>query len=623
MNEEVRIWIERVTKAENKWQEYHDLIDEIRSYYTNKRRTNKQNVFWSSIETLKPFIYFRPPVPYVARKEKNENPILDAACRILEKALNASLESQDFDGVIKYARNDYLLLGLGLTYEKVNPVFKQVMVEDIDESGEKVLVKTDVLEDVFISTNYIDPKKILIDDMRVRVWEDVDWVAQKIEMTKAEAAAQFGYEAAIRLLKNPADLEEREREICVYKIWDKKSRKIIYLSKEVPDEFLRTDDDVLNISGFFPFPKPVFATLANEGVIPVPDYVQIKCLLDELDGVNARMQLVQQALKVSGAYDGSFPELANILNKDVTLVEISDFDKLRDKGGISGIMEFAPIGQYVTTLQALAERRKMLLEAVFEITGVSDIMRGTSLPNETATAVTKKTNFGTLRNQERQNDFQRFVTDILKIKAELICEQMPAPKLAEFGGQIEPQYLDEAIKLLKQDKLRNLTLGIETDVAFKQSEEAVKMNEAVLRIHQMVLGAFGIVSAQPLLLPLYEQMIESLTVTLPQARQFSGIIEKVFEDIKTATAQKNEIPQPTPDMIKAKAEILKNQNDFEIKRQANAIKQEEVNLKKQIEADKVALTNKEMDLQAVLQAAKLAHDKEGKTNISTGYVKGF
>lgn len=625
MNEEVEIWIERVTKAENQWQDYHDLIDEIRGYYTNKRRTNKQNVFWSSIETLKPFIYFRPPVPYVARKEKNENPILDAACHILEKALNASLESQDFDGIIKYARNDYLLLGFGLTYEKVNPVFKEVMVEALDDAGEKVFYRKDVLEDVFISTNYIDPKKIIIDGTNVRVWEDVAWVAQKIEMTKAEAAAQFGYEAALRLLKNPDDLEEQERETCVYKIWDKKSKKIIYLSKEVPDEFLRVDDDVLNISGFFPFPKPVFATLANEGVIPVPDYVQIKCLLDELDGVNVRMQLVQQALKVSGAYDGSFPELANILNKDVTLVEISDFDKLREKGGISGVMEFAPIGQYVTTLQALAERRKMLLEAVFEITGVSDIMRGTSTPNETATAVTKKTNFGTLRNQERQNDFQRFVTDILKIKAELICEQMPAAKLAEFGGQIEPQYLDAAITVLKQDKLRNLTLGIETDVAFNQSEESMKINAVVAKIHQMVTGAFGILSAQPLLLPLYEQMIESLTVTLPQARQFSGIIEKVFEDIKAEMAQKEEEPKPTAEMIKAKAEILKNQNDFEIKRQANAIKQEEVNLKRQIEADKVALTNKEMNLQAGLEAAKLRQQNKGevKTNISTGYVKGF
>lgn len=618
MNEEVLKWIDRIEKAESCWRDYYDLIDEIRNYYTNKRRKNKQNIFWSSIETLKPFIYFKPPVPYVQRKDKKENAVLDAACQILEKALVSDLEKQDFDGVIKYARNDYLTIGLGLTYEKVNTVFKKTILPRADGTDEKIL---EVLDDISILTNYIDPKNVVIDCTHVRVWEDVSWVAQKIEMTKAEVIEQFGIETANGLLRDGGEDEEMERETCVYKIWDKKNKKILYLSKEIGERFLRVDEDVLNISGFFPFPKPVFATLSNDGVIPVPDYVQIKCLLDELDGVNTRMQLVQQALKVSGAYDGSFPELANILNKDVTLVEISDFEKIREKGGLSGFMEFAPIEQYINTLQALAERRKMLIGAIFEITGVSDIMRGNSSPSETATAVNKKTNFGTLRNQDRQNDFQRFVTDVLKIKAELICEQMPADELKKFGNGVNPEYLEAAVVLLKEEKLRNLTLGIETDVAFNQSEEEAKTNQAVIKIHQMIMGAFGVISAQPLLLPLYKQMIESMVVTLPQARQFASVVEGVFEEIQKDFSKKDD--KPEPEMLKAQLELLKNRNDFEIKKQANAIKQEEVDLKKQIEADKVALTKKEMNLQAGLEAAKLARGDKSKTNISTGYVKGF
>lgn len=618
MIDEVSKWIGRLTTAEEKWQEYYDLIDEIRDYYTNKRRKNKQNVFWSSVETLKPFVYFKPPMPYVQRKDKKENPIQDAACQILEKALIANLEKQDFDGVIKYARNDYLTIGFGLTYEKVNTVFKKMTLTKTGD--EDALLQTEVLDDVSVLTNYIDPQKVVIDCTHVHVWEDVEWVAQKIEMTKAEVLEQFGEDAATELLGDASNEEQRQRETCVYKIWDKKHKRILYLSKEVLSRFLRVDDDVLNISGFFPFPKPVFATLSNNGLIPVPDYVQIKCLLDELDGVNNRMRLVQQALKVSGAYDGSFPELANILSQDVTLVQISDFEKVREKGGISGFMEFAPIEQYVNTLQALAERRKMLIGAIYEITGVSDIMRGNSNPTETATAVTKKTNFGTLRNQDRQNDFQRFLTDVLKIKAELICEQTPAEKLAQFGAHLKAEDVKAAIILLKTEKLRNLTLGIETDVAFNLSEEEARTNAAVMKIHQLVVGAFGVISAQPLLLPLYKQMIESMVATLPQARQFMSVIESIFENVKRELLNKN---QPDPEMMKAQIELLKHQNDYEIKRQANAIKQEEVNLKKQIEADKVALTNREMNLQAGLEAAKMVRGDKSKTNISTGYAKGF
>lgn len=619
INDEVSKWIERVTKAEEKWQEYYDLIDEIRDYYVNKRRKNKQNVFWSSVETLKPFIYFKPPMPYVERKDKKENGVLDAACQILERALTANLEKQDFDGVMKYARNDYLTIGFGLTYEKVNSVFKKVMIEKNDAEGG--FTETEILDDVSVLTNYIDPQKVVVDCVHVRVWEDVQWVAQKIEMTKNEVIEQFGDGPASELLGDLVDDQQGEIETCVYKIWDKKNKKILYLSKEVSSRFLRVDDDVLNISGFFPFPKPVFATLANEGVIPVPDYVQIKCLLDELDGVNNRMRLVQQALKVSGAFDGSFPELANILNQDVTLVQISDFEKVREKGGIKGFIEFVPIEQYVRTLQALAERRGMLINAIFEITGVSDIMRGNSNPSETATAVNKKTNFGTLRNQDRQNDFQRFLTDVLKIKAELICEQTPEDQLARFGSHLKPEDVKAAVVLLKTEKLRNLTLGIETDVAFNLSEEEMRTNAAVMKIHQMVIGAFGVISAQPLLLPLYKQMIESMVATLPQARQFAGVVSSVFENVQEDLLKKDDKPEPA--VMKAQLELLKNKNDFEIKKQTNAIKQEEVNLKKQIEADKVALTNKEMNLQAELEAAKLAHGDQSKTNISTGYVKGF
>ena len=147
----------------------------------------------------------------------------------------------------------------------------------------------------------------------------------------------------------------------------------------------------------------------------------IKADLDELNSVIERMRLTMKALKVTGAYDNAFSNLANILNKDVTLLALSDFDKLKDAGGLKGVVDFMPIEQYVTALQALAQRRDDLVKNIFDITGVSDIMRGNSNASETATAVTKKTNFGTLRNQDRQNDMQRFIRDIYRLKAEIIC----------------------------------------------------------------------------------------------------------------------------------------------------------------------------------------------------------
>jgi hypothetical protein len=630
MNDEVKKWIDRISSAEKKWQVYHDLIKDIREYYKNEKKKNKQNIFWSSIETLKPFIYFKPPVPYVERKSKTANAVEDAACKMLEKALNQNLEAQDFDGVIKYARNDFLISGLGLTYEKYVPSFKTVVSEVID-GDMAVMRQMEVLDSAKVETAYIDPQKLIFDCNHVNVWEDCEWVAQIIEMTKGEVIEQFGKDIADKLIDKLNPLEnELDKATNVYRIWDKKDGKIIYLSKEVKDEFLRVDKDVLKIEGFYPFGKPLFATLANDGLIPVPDYSEIKCQLDELDGVNSRMKLTMQALKVSGAYDGSFPELANLLDKDVTLIQVSDFDKIREKGGIDGFVGFMPIGQYIDALQALAERRAQLMQAIYEITGVSDIMRGNSDPSETATAVNKKTNFGTLRNQDRQNDMQRYLTDVLKIKAEIICEMWTPELLAQYAEpDTAPDVLMAAIELLKTDKIRNLTLGIETDTSFMQDEEADKTLNAVKTIHEMITAAFQTVSAQPALLPLYKQMIDSVVVTLPNTRQFSAAIDATFARIEAELAQPDQ-EQPSPDMIRAQADMaraqadqVKNQNEFAIKQEANAIKQEEVALKKKIEDNKVMMANKEAEMQFALKQEELARQGQTNENITTGYVGAF
>lgn len=636
MSDEVKLWIDRISSAGKKWDKYHELIKEIREYYKNDNNKNKQNIFWSSIETLKPFIYFKAPTPYVERKNKRSNPVEDVACRILEKALISNLDKQDFDGIIKYARNDYLLSGLGLTYEKFEPVIEQVsqQSETIDPvSGEVIVqnISAEVMTDAKTETTYIDPKKILFDVNHVAVWEDCEWVAQIIEMTKREAIEQFGEEIAAQIVERGFSLEEElDRSVDVYRIWDKKGKRIIYLAKEVKDRFLRVDEDILKIEGFYPFPKPVFATLANDGLIPVPDYSEIKCQLDELDGVNKRMQLTMQALKVTGAYDGAFPELADILNKDVTLVQVSDFDKIREKGGIDGFVGFMPIGQYIEALQALAERRAQLINAIYEITGVSDIMRGNSNPEETATAVTKKTNFGTLRNQDRQNDFQRYLTDVLKIKAEIICEMYTPELLSQYAEQgTNPEVVMAAIQLLKTDKIRNLALGIETDTSFLQSEEMEHTTNAVKTIHEMVTAAFPAISSQPALLPLYKQMVEAMVVTLPAARQFNTAIEEVFTRIEQELAQPDE-NEPNPDMIRAQADMVraqadqvKNENEYQVKQEANAIKQEEVKLKKQAEDNKVMMANKEAEMQFALKQEEIARQGHTNENIPTGYVGGF
>lgn len=613
--ERVDRWQKRLSRAEEYWKPFHDLIEETRKYYGNEKNKNKHNIFWASVEIMKPFLYFKQPRPYADRREKSSDPVIAAACRIIENALVWDLAQFDFDSAVKYARNDFLISGMGILEEKYEAEMQSAEVD-----GEISEIKRSER----VVTSYFDPADFLADSEKVGIWEDAGWAARKIWMTKQEVIDAFGEEVR-NLIVEPGEKDYQGKDTLIYKVWDRETAKIYWISKECKTKFLKVSDDLLKLPGFFPFPKPIFATQRNDSLLPVPDYAEIKSLLDELDGVTNRMKLTMKALKVSGAYDSAFPELGNILNKDVTLVSIPDFDKLREAGGLRGIMDFAPIEQYLNVLKQLSERRQQLKAELFELTGVSDIMRGNSNPNETATAVKQKTNFGSLRNQDRQNDMQRFLTDLFKIKAEIICERFSEETLAGFlpeNNVYPPEVVWKAVQYLKTEKLSGMALGIETDTAFNQDAEAQKAMETVKAINDMVKIAFEVISAQPLLLPLYKQMMISVVATLPNARQFESVIEQTFAKIGSQLSQPKP-PQPNPQLLAVQNQAQKNAQEFAVKKEQNQIKSQELALKKQIEDNKVAMQNKEAEMQFALKQEQIAAGNAVTANISTGYVKGF
>ena len=610
---EVEEWIKKISAAEKKYGAYYNLIKETRSFYKDnnglRQNDGHYNIFWSTIETMKPFLYFKQPRPYIERSNKTASAVENAACEILSKALAWDLEKFDFDSVVKYARNDFLISGCGIIWERYRPEFKKV-----SSPGEKEN-EVEIKSSEKVISEYVNPEQFLADCDKVGIWEDVTWIARKIFMTKQEAIDAFGEKNCLELVKY-GEQDYQNKETCIYEIWDKNSRKVYWLSKEKDSDFLKVIDDPFHLSGFFPCPKPIFATLTNDSIIPVPDYCLIKELLSELNGINSRMRLTMQALKVSGAYDNSFPELAGIFNKDVTLVAAKDFQRLKDAGGLRGILDFIPIEQYVTALQQLATRRQDIITQIYEVTGVSDIMRGNSDAGETATAVAKKTNFGTLRNQDRQNDMQRFIKDLFCIKAEIICELFSKDTLVGFLSPDKRQnkaLADAAVALLKNEKMRGMLLEVETDNVFNADEEAVKTLNGVKTLGDLINAALPVVSQQPLLLPLYRAMIEAVCVSLPQARSFENVLEKVFNDISKDLNEPEPPRQPDPQLQLA-------QEKLNLEREKNQLKSRELDIKEFSEKAKVEQTDKEMKLQSGFKIQEIA-DERKKTNAIVGERK--
>ena len=540
LEEETRLatfWQDKIKSAQKVYAPYYETVQKARSFYKSGTDTSGQglgalstdfggNIFWSGIETQKPFLYFKQPYPCVERAEKNTSGAEEVACKILERALVWDLRQFDFDSVAKYARNDYLISGCGFIWETYEADFETVLLPDFET---EVTLK----KDEKVISKYVDPCNILMDTNHIGIFEEVTWIARLYYMSADEMQKNFK-ERGDEIAAISSDSTD-EKIHQVYEIWDKQTRHVYWWTPSLSDKILKVQDDPLKLDGFFPIAKPCFASLTNDSLIPVPDFQIIEKMLQELQGITERMRLLMQALKVSGAFDASFARLRDIFDKDVTLVALPDFERLKEAGGLKGVIDFIPIEQYITALKLLADRRDTIKNEIFEITGVSDIMRGASLKTETATAIEKKTGFGTLRNQDRQNDMQRFILDCYRLKAELICEHFSADRLKSFVSaedNVTEEMQEEAVWILKNQKLRNMVLNIETEAFYNQDKIAQKTVSAVETISRLLQSGLAVVSMEPNLLMLYKQMIKQVAKALPQTRQFESTLDSTFLTIQ-------------------------------------------------------------------------------------------
>ena len=110
---------------------------------------------------------------------------------------------------------------------------------------------------------------------------------------------------------------------------------------------------------FFPCPEPAYATLTNEDLQPVPDYLQYASLAEELDEITGRIKNLTNSLKLVGVYDASAEGIGTMLqSSDNTMIPVSNMSALAGKGvqaggGLEGVVKFLPIRDVAEALGGL------------------------------------------------------------------------------------------------------------------------------------------------------------------------------------------------------------------------------------------------------------------------------
>jgi hypothetical protein len=629
-------WIDEINLSERELQPWWKAGDIIVRRFKNENRARSGGrpsvgdqrrrfaVLWSNVSTLQPAIYAKQPKPMVDRRYRDEDPVGRVASEVLERALGFSLDQYDFDGRVKLCVLDYLLPGRGQVWVRYIPHMRQVNAEQDSELGEGVqddddtevgeIETPEATEEVVyeeVQCDHVSWKDWLTNP--AREWAEVRWVGRRVYMTKAELTERFGAAMAKNVpitttstgTDTASDAQKQANQTGeVYEIWDKPTKTAYWVCKGYTGGVLDKREDPLGLTNFFPCPPPLNATTANDSTIPVADYVQYQDQAEELDELTARIGKLQDALRMVGVYAGEANRELQLVfapGNENKLIPIDTMDLWKEKGGVRGLIEWVPVDMVIQVLKGCYEARSQILNDIYQITGLSDIIRGESNPNETATAQRLKGQWGSLRVRDRQRDLQRFCRDAIRLKAEIIAEHfsidtlkamtnvklltaaekqqieqiMPLIQQAQQAGMpippgmapdpamlelMEQPTWDEVQALLRNDALRSFRIDVETDSTVEPDENAAKLafTEFTGAVAGLMTAAAGIVPSAPYTATLFAEILKQGARTFNVSRSMEDVIDKVFEQVEAAPPVQPEGPPP-PDESAIQVEQLKSQ----------------------------------------------------------------
>jgi len=481
-------WIEKVRKAEKKLQDKHrDYAKKAEKHYYNDKENIELPIFYSMVQVQRSALYSRPPNPEIrGRSNDVTNPDSQMIAQTLENAISYQIDCRDFHSDAKRAILDYIVVDLGVCRVRLD-VETETQEQITDEMGNVHMVEP--YEVVTKQEVYLDhwPWDRFIYDIG-KDWEECDWICYKHYMTHKEIQEEYQHDMEATELSE----DVYEGKTCVYEIWDKKTRTVIEM---LEGKVLRERDDPLELENFFDCYKPMISNMRSDKYIPQSEFKQIYRQLDIINVTEQRIDALTKSIKDAGFYDESLTELKQLVNaKDGQLVPVSGLRSMLGTQGVSnfdGMIAKLPILNQAQVLQILQERRKEAKEQIYEITGLSDIVRGATKATETATAQQMKGQWASIRLQDKQSTINNWLKGILGIYAEIISEHFTGQQLQMMTGK---EVTPEMQQIMQSDVLRSYSIDVETDSTIQADEsqdkaDRMEMINTFLPLLQNILPA--------------------------------------------------------------------------------------------------------------------------------------
>lgn len=627
----VKFWLDAISAASKEDEDWLKHGEAAVQVYRGDQKADvvfansrEFNIFHSNIETTLPAIYNSTPAPDVRRRFRDKDPVAKTVSQIIERCLSFSVDNYDFDETMRQVLFDGMVPGRGVARVRYVPYFTEMpepgeqpeapeAPEGAANTAEQKPGEALAYEEV--KCEYVPWKRFRVGP--ADEWNNVPWLAFEHFLTRSEIEKLAGKKVAEQVSldckingepggdDNTGIQSDTFRRGRVWEIWDADEKRVLFIATGYPDDVLMEEADPLGLDGFYPVPRPVQPIMTPGNMVPVCPYSVYSTLVEELNEITGRIKKIVRQIRVRGGYAAGGQDLDRMLQADDgELVPLQGLEQWL-QAGLDKAVIWWPIEPAVKALAQLYQQREQVKQTIYEITGISDIVRGASKASETATAQEIKNQWGSLRIQKLQQDVQRFARDLFRLKAEIIAKRfrpetimmisgirlLPKEQKALIQQQMQPpapvpgqppapppQLPPEVMQAMKEPALEDVQQVLQSDLmrSYRIDIESDSTIRADLTRNQKAMGEFLQGTAQYIgaVGPAVQggQMPQQAAVEIYTAFARNYKLGKQAEDAletMSEAAQKPQPPKPDPEAEKAKAQIGLEREKMQIQQQGD------------------------------------------------------
>lgn len=645
----VQKWTMELTAAEKFFEDFHKQGKKVVERYIDERKedstpwpTSRLNLFHANVVTMRAMMYAKLPKVEADRRFADPNDAVarvagEMVTRILQNDMNR--EDNDLKTVLQHVIDDRLVPGLGTARVKYCcEDDKDKVVATIEGEDEPLYAK----KDEWCEEVYVHWRDILWSP--ARTYQELRWIAYRTYLTRDEVKARFGAKRAAEVSftsKGPETLRdggvkpvqvEAAPQAEVWEIWDKASKQVLWWARGAQD-LLDQKDDPLKLVEFFPSAIPMIANATTSRFIPKADFVIAQDIYNRIDQLETRIGLLLDSCKAVGVYAGDSEGVKNMLTEGIEnqLIPVDNWALWAERGGLKGMIEWFPIQAVAEVIGLLTQQQQIWIQKLYQVTGMSDIMRGqASAAGTTATEQKIKAQFGSVRISALQDEFAAFTQDLLNKKVQLIRRFYDAERIVALSNILQTpdaQMAQQAIQLIKDPDNFDLRISIKADSMAAVDMEALKQErtEFIQGMAQIIGQSAPLIQQQPDALPFVMQLMKFSLAGYKASSEMEGILDQFIAKAQQELAQKAQNPQPSPEEKKAQMESQMMQQEFQMKAQESQqsaqldqqkamtdiqMKREEFELEKQKMQMELMFKQRELEMQEREMQMKLSQQAQ-------------